>query len=222
MRGWGERGKRNCRIRQSDVQWSRQRVAHDVARVLLLLLHPPAPPSRSTHRPTPRAPTPPGRQTPSAATPRLCGARWGRLAKLRLPDLPSSVCHGSQPQISLQLNMLPTCARHSLPCSPHVPGTPPPPPPPLHVPHATLPPSHPASPPRSEYLEKNFAETSGRDTLKLALRALTEVGTLGSACRAKRCRSGRLRAPLTPRCVAGTPPQLCSAPPCLPLPPAGG
>lgn len=53
-----------------------------------------------------------------------------------------------------------------------------------NTPHPTPhpPPSH--SPPNpqplrlpsgSEYLEKNYAETSGRDTLKLALRALTEV-----------------------------------------------
>lgn len=29
---------------------------------------------------------------------------------------------------------------------------------------------------RREYLEKNYSETSGRDTLKLALKALMEVG----------------------------------------------
>lgn len=63
---------------------------------------------------------------------------------------------------------------------------------PLPHPISTCPPTPPRSVPPgcSEYLEKNFADTSGRDTLKLALKALMEVRAAVLRCTALGCGDG--------------------------------
>ena len=126
-------------------------------------------------RPTPRAPTRHGRQTPSAATPRPCGERARVPAQRRLPAMPRLRAQGAR--LPAALSRLGPCPCEFLAQPQPQPGarasTSPAclPSPPTH----THPPTHPPAHACSEFLEKNYAETSGRDTLKLALRALTEV-----------------------------------------------